>query len=49
MFKPNGTVMMIVNLALELADEKKKVKQLERDNKCLSNLLQTKRRFEVRG
>lgn len=48
MFKPNGVVLIIVSLVLELEAERKKVKRLERDKKCLESLLQTKLKFEVR-
>lgn len=47
-FRKNNPAVIIGNLVLELEDEKKKVKQLQRDKKCLENLLQTKQGFEVR-
>ena len=47
-FKENNPAVIIGNLVLELEGEKKKVKQLERDKKCLENILQTKQAFEVR-
>ena len=48
MFKPNGIVMLIVDLTLQLAAAKKRIKQLESDKKCLENMLQTKIPFKAR-
>jgi len=49
MFKPNGTVMMIVELVLELDKYKKLYEKEKADNKCLKKILQTKQAFEARA
>jgi len=48
LFKPDGVVMMIVKLVLELEAAKKRIKTLESDRECLERLLQTKQKFEVK-
>ena len=48
-FKEDGTVMLIVNLVLQLDEAKKRIKKLEVDKECLNALLQRKQNFEVRA
>jgi len=48
-FNPDGPVMTIVNLVLELDKYKKAYKKAKAENECLKRLIQTKQSFEVRA
>ncbi len=49
LFDKNSTAMLIVDLVLELEKYKKAYKRQKADNECLKQLLQTKKKFEVRA
>lgn len=47
-FSPNGAVMKIVEIVIELEKYKQELKKLKAENELLRDLIQTKQRFEVR-